>query len=292
MKKIGYHIAAIPFYILALLPFPLFYLFSSFLYYIGYYLIGYRKKVIFQNLKRSFPKYTEKQVEAIAKKYYHFMIDTSLEAFKVLAMSKKTLRKRVVIDNWELLEPLLATKRPFIFVMGHYGNWEWMGQGLQLSGKVQVDTLYQPLSNGFFDWLISSTRSRYGIHLIPMKSSLKEMIRRSDLCSGTIFLADQSPSNLETCLWMTFLNQDTPIFLGTEKIAKKLDRPVVFIHTQRKKRGYYHVRFSIVTDTPNETPPYWITEKHTRLLEADIQSKPELWLWSHRRWKHKRSNGT
>ncbi|MCU0441746.1 MAG: lysophospholipid acyltransferase family protein [Bacteroidia bacterium] len=288
MKKVAYYILALPFYVLALLPFPLFYLLCSFLYYVGYYLIGYRKKVIFQNLSRSFPQYSHEQIVAVAKKYYGFMIDTSLEAFKVLAMSKSTLRKRVVVENWDLIEPLRIKQQPFLFVMGHYGNWEWMGQGLQLSEKVQVDTLYQPLSNGFFDWLISSTRSKYGIHLIPMKSSLKEMIRRSTFFSGTIFLADQSPSNLDACHWMEFLNQDTPVFLGTERIAKKLNRPVVFIHTYRVKRGYYRVRFSLITDLPNETAPNWITEQHTRMLEQDIKQQPELWLWSHRRWKHKR----
>lgn len=289
MKKVAYYILALPFYVLALLPFPVFYIFCSFLYYIGYYLIGYRKKVIFQNLSRSFPHYTQQQLTLIAKQYYGFMIDTSLEAFKVLGMSKNTIRKRVVIENWELIEPFQKAQQPFLFVMGHYGNWEWMGQGLQLSGKVQVDTLYQPLSNGFFDWLISSTRSKYGIHLIPMKSSLKEMMRRSTVFSGTIFLADQSPSNLDACHWMEFLNQDTPVFLGTEKIAKKLNRPVVFIHTTRQKRGYYRVRFSLVTDSPNQTPPNWITEQHTQLLEKDIRTQPALWLWSHRRWKHKRT---
>jgi KDO2-lipid IV(A) lauroyltransferase len=119
-----------------------------------------------------------------------------------------------------------------------------------------------------------------------MQLSIKEMMRRKELLTSTAFLADQTPSNKDACHWMPFLNQDTPVFLGTEKIAKKLNRPVVYVHIQRIRRGFYEASFKVITEDPKNTPDNWITEQHTHLLERDIIANPELWLWSHRRWKH------
>jgi KDO2-lipid IV(A) lauroyltransferase len=288
MKKYLYPIYAIPIYLLVLLPFPIYYLLSDVLYSLGYYLIGYRKKVIYQNLRNSFPQKSEAEIRAIGKRYYAFMIDLFLETFKQLVMSPKSIQKRFHFVNLGVLEPFLEKHQSIIFVLGHYGNWEWCGQRAQLLGLFQQDVLYHPLSSPFFDWLTYKLRARWGVGLIPMQVSIKEMIRRKDMLTATAFLADQTPSNKDACHWMTFLNQDTPVFLGTEKIAKKLNRPVVFVHINRVKRGYYETSFTVITDTPKDTPDNWITERHTQLLEEDIIKRPELWLWSHRRWKHKR----
>ncbi len=185
----------------------------------------------------------------------------------------------------------LPTNQPIIFVLGHYGHWEWCGQSFHLRKEFQQDVLYHPLSNPFFNWLTYKLRARWGVGLIPMQVSIKEMIRRKDMLTATAFLADQTPSNKDACHWMPFLNQDTPVFLGTEKIAKKLNRPVVFVHLNRIKRGYYETSFTVIAASPKDTPDNWITEQHTHLLQADIIKRPELWLWSHRRWKHKRQEG-
>lgn len=290
MKKYLYPIYAIPIYLLVLLPFPLYYLFSDMLYGLGYYVIGYRKKVIYQNLRNSFPQKSEAEIRAIGKKYYAFMIDLFLETFKQLVMTPKAVQSRFRFINPEVLDHFKQSQQPIIFVLGHYGNWEWCGQSFHLKGVFQQDVLYHPLSNPFFDWLTYKLRARWGVGLIPMQVSIKEMIRRKDMLTATAFLADQTPSNKDACHWMTFLNQDTPVFLGTEKIAKKLNRPVVYVHINRVKRGYYETLFTVITDTPKDTPDNWITEQHTRILEEDIKQRPELWLWSHRRWKHKRAS--
>jgi KDO2-lipid IV(A) lauroyltransferase len=287
-QKFYYPILAIPAYLLVLLPFPLFYLVSDFLYGMGYYVIGYRKKVILQNLRNAFPQKTEAEITTISKRYYAFMIDLFLETFKLLVMSPASIEKRYTFKNAEILEHFASNKQPIMFVLGHYGNWEWCGQSFHLKGKFQQDVLYHPLSSGFFEWITYKLRSRFGVGLIPMQVSIKEMIRRKDRLTATAFLADQTPSNKDASHWMPFLNQDTPVFLGTEKIAKKLNRPVVFVHSERIKRGYYQTWFTIITDNPQNTPDNWITEQHTHLLEKDIIACPELWLWSHRRWKHKR----
>ncbi len=288
MKKILYPIIALPLYVLVLLPFPLFYLLSDCVCLFGYYIIGYRKKVIHQNLHNAFPEKTAVEIEAIGKQYYRFMVDLFLETFKLLVMSPMQIERRFTFTNAHILDAFTTQNQPIIFVLGHYGNWEWCGQSFHLKHKFQQDVLYHPLSSPFFDWLMIKLRSRFGVGLIPMQLSIKEMIRRKELNTATAFLADQTPSNTESCHWMPFLNQDTPVFLGTEKIAKKMNRPVVYVHLSRLKRGYYEGRFTIITVNPKETPDNWITEQHTQLLEKDIISRPELWLWSHRRWKHKR----
>jgi KDO2-lipid IV(A) lauroyltransferase len=287
-KKFYYPFLAIPIYLLVLLPFPVYYLVSDFLYVLGYYGVGYRKKVILNNLRNAFPDKTEQEIKAIGKKYYAFMIDLFLETFKLLVMSPKEIERRYTFKNAEILNTFYEQKQPIMFVLGHYGNWEWCGQSFHLKKWFQQDVLYHQLSSGFFEWITYKLRSRFGVGLIPMQVSIKEMIRRKDLLTATAFLADQTPSNKDASHWMTFLNQDTPVFLGTEKIAKKLNRPVVFVHSERIRRGYYQTWFTVISDQPKDTPDNWITEQHTKLLEQDIIRNPEIWLWSHRRWKHKR----
>jgi len=286
MRNILFHLLALPFYIIILLPFPLFYLLSDIFYFIGYYIIGYRKKIIYQNLQNAFPKKSHQELITIQKKYYSFMVDLFMETFKLLIMSSKSIQLRFKFTNAEILQQFTSSKQSIIFVLGHYGNWELCGQSFHLKQLFQQDVLYHPLSNSFFEWLTYKLRSRFGVGLIPMHLSIKEMIRRKDLLTTTAFLADQTPSNIESCHWMQFLGQDTPVFLGTEKIAKKLGLPVVFVHINRIKRGYYESHFSIITTHPKEEIDNWITQQHTQMLEKDIVAKPELWLWSHRRWKH------
>ena len=288
MRKFYYPILALPFYLLVLLPFPLFYLLSDFLFALGYYVIGYRKKIIRQNLLNAFPQKPQQEIIAIEKKYYAFMIDLLLETLKQLVMSPKEIERRFTFLNMEILSKYEQQNQSIIFVLGHYGNWEWCGQSFHLKKKFQQDVLYHQLSSGFFNWITHKIRVRFGVGLIPMQVSLKEMIRRKNMLTATAFLADQTPGNRDSFHWMQFLNQDTPVFLGTEKIAKILNRPVVFVHIKKIKRGYYGAFFTIITENPTDTPDRWITEQHTKMLEKDIIATPELWLWSHRRWKHKR----
>jgi Kdo2-lipid IVA lauroyltransferase/acyltransferase len=288
IKKMQYYTLAIPIYMLVSLPFPLFYLLSDFLFFLGYNIVGYRKKVIKQNLQNAFPKKSESEIDILAKKYFAFMVDLFLETFKLLVMEPSEVEKRVIFTNTEILKPFAEKNQSIIFVLGHYGNWEWCGQSFHLKKMFQQDVLYHPLKSKFFDWITHKLRARFGVGLIPMQVSIKEMIRRNNMLTATAFLADQTPSNKDASHWMPFLNQDTAVFLGTEKIAKKLKRPVVFVHMKRLKRGFYETSFTLIAAEPQHTNDLYVTEKHTQMLEADIQACPELWLWSHRRWKHKR----
>jgi KDO2-lipid IV(A) lauroyltransferase len=288
MKKAYYYLLASPIYLLALLPFPVFYFICDIFYVLTYHIVGYRKKIVYTNLRNAFPDKTEKEINTIAKAYYHFMIDLFLETFKLLLMSEKQLKKRVLFDDLSMIYELKERKQNFLFVMGHYGNWEWCGQSFHLHHIFQQDVLYHPLSSPFFEWLMMKIRTRFGVQPIPMASSIREMIKRKNILNVTAFLADQTPSNTRDAYWMYFLNQDTPVLIGTEKIAKKLNCPVVFVSIRKIKRGYYNTYFQKITDDPQNAPEGYITEAHTRMLEEEIIRQPETWLWSHRRWKHKR----
>ena len=286
-KIIYYHILASPLYLFMLLPFPVIYLVSDLLYLLMFYVIGYRKKVVYDNLRNSFPGAGEEWINKVAKGYYRFMVDLFIETFKTLTMSARQIKKRTVMADMSLIKELKERDQNFLIVMGHYGNWEWCGHSFSLHHQYQLDALYHPLSNPFFDWLTNKIRSKFGMGLIPMQSSVREMVKRRGTLSATAFIADQTPQP-ENAYWLTFLNQDTPVFIGTEKIAKKFNYPVVFAKIKREKRGYYSVHFTKITDDPQNTPDGYITEQHTRLLEEEIVAAPEFWLWSHRRWNHKR----
>lgn len=291
MGALGYYIA-IPFiYLLSLLPFPLLYLFSDFVYLILFRIIGYRKAVVMQNLRHSFPEKSEQELQVICKKFYHFLCDLFIETFKTLTISKKSMLKHCSIspDSMQLLDQLAAEKRSVILVMGHYGNWEWAGNTFSMMCKHQLYVIYHPLANKQFDGLMYRMRTRFGTKLISMKDTFREMYKGLKDLNATAFIADQTPSS-QNAHWMTFLHQETPVFKGTEVIAKKLGLTILYTCVYPIKRGYYEIRLEMLNEDPKNTAEGEISEKHTHRLEQDIIARPEYWLWSHRRWKHKRES--
>lgn len=279
-------ILSLPLYLIALLPMPLLLVFSDVLRFFVYHVFSYRKKVVFNNLRKSFPEKDEEWIKKTAYSFYQNLFDVTLETIKVASVSPAFFKNRVELLNLHIFHELNNRKQPFILVCGHNGNWEWAGQALQLETN-QVDVLFHPLSSKWFNWFLYNTRSRFGVHPIPMQNSLREMVQRKNIPSAVTFIADQT-SGPENCHWMTFLNQDTPVFLGTEKLSKKFNYPVVFGKVYRKKRGYYVVHLEMLCAEPNQTQEFEITEQFTKALEKQIIQQPEAWLWSHRRWKHKR----
>jgi len=279
-------------YFLSLLPFPILYLVSDGLYGILFYLIGYRKDVVFQNLRNSFPDKNEAEITRIAKDFYHYLCDLTLETFKTLTISKKSMLKHCSFqpETLKLFNKLAEENKSIILVMGHWGNWEWAGNSCSLLFKHQLYVIYHPLSNKYFDGLIYRMRTRFGTKLIPMKDTYREMAGKRNELSATAFIADQTPSP-EGAFWTTFLNQDTPVFKGTEKIAQRMNYPVVYGRVKRIKRGYYEISAEILFENPSKTESNEISKAHTKVLENDIIKQPEIWLWSHRRWKHKKPIG-
>lgn len=287
MKKYLYPIYALPLYGLSLLPFPLLYLLSNGLRFLAFNVIGYRKKVVYQNLRNAFPNYTEAQIDTIAKNFYKHLIDVFLETFKMQSISVNQLEKHGKFVNLTVLDEIIKEKRSFVILTSHMGNWEWLPSILHLEKKADIVGIYHKLSSPFFEWFTKRMRERFGVQMITMENTLRGMLANKNKLTGTGFLSDQTPS-AENAYWIQFLNQDTPVHTGAEKIAKKFDYPVVYAAVKKPKRGYYEVNLEILTMNPKETPDHYITNLFNQKLEEDIKNQPEIWLWSHRRWKHKR----
>jgi Lauroyl/myristoyl acyltransferase len=281
---------ALPFvYLVSLLPFPVLYLLSDGIYFLLYYVVGYRRKVVEENLRNAFPDKSEKEIRKICREFYRYLCDLFLETFKTLTISKKKMVQHCSFhpDTVALFNQLATDKKSAILVMGHKGNWEWAGNTFSILCSQQLYVIYHPLANPHFNGLIYKMRTRFGTRLIAMQDTFRDMLAHRNEVNATAFIADQTP-HPQSAHWMTFLQQDTPVFKGTEKIAQKMNQPVVYVSVQRIKRGYYTVMAELLFSQPAGTRDSEITEAHTQKLEKDIIAQPATWLWSHRRWKHKR----
>lgn len=277
------------FWLLAFLPLRVLYLFSDLAFLVVCYVVRYRRAVIMENLRNSFPEKTEKERKKIARQFYRFSCDLFIETMKVIHISEKEIRRRIRYSNPEIYEDLYAKNKHVLFVLGHYGNWEWLAT---LEGTIphHQATLYHPLRNKFFDKFFYDMRTKHGTDAIPTSQTVRALnnyIQENRLVA-LCFLADQSPKKKMISYWTTFLNQETPIFLGIEKMAKRYNTAVIYYEIRRVKRGYYEVDLTLITENAAETADKEITDKHVALLEQTIRKAPQYWLWSHRRWKHKR----
>jgi KDO2-lipid IV(A) lauroyltransferase len=289
MQAVIYYISLPFIYIISVLPFPILYLISDLFYILMYHVIGYRRKVVMQNLRNSFPEKNQKELTKLEKQFYHYLCDLFLETFKTLTISPKKMEKHCYPTEKAIaiFKKLADENRNSIIVMGHYGNWEWGGNAFSFNCKQQLYVIYHPLANKYFNGLIIKMRKRFGTDLIKMKETFKDMYSRKEELNTTAFIADQTPSP-EKAYWTTFLNQDTAVFQGVEKISQKLNYPVVYISIKRLNRGYYVVDADMLFENPKDTSENEILEAFTKRLEADIKNQPEIWIWSHKRWKHKR----
>ncbi len=292
MEAIGYFIVYCIIRIMTLFPMNVLYLLSCPLYFILYYFPGYRRKVTRANLENSFPEKSRDEIAQIEKRFYRHLADIFLETLKGGYMSEKELRMRYRVVNPELPESILASGRDVLAVSGHYNNWEWM-TATPLYIRARVLIIYKPLSNKRFDRLLFNIRSRFGIILTPMSNIVREIIssRKEGINSMSVFIADQSPRKSEIQYWTKFMGQDTPVFLGAEKVSRKYDMAVLFMNIRKVKRGHYEMTFEELFKDTSGLSEYAVTEAHVRRLEEIIREKPEYWIWTHRRWRHKREVG-
>jgi len=288
MKALSYYLTIFIAYPISLLPFPLLYIVSDFFYFLLYHVFQYRKQILYNNLKKSFPDKSDQKIKKLIIAFYKNFGDVIVECIKMLTISKKALLKRCTFKNIDFLNDLYKDNTSVIAVVGHYCNWELGGLSLVLNTKHHVVAIFKDLSNKYFMKLINTNRAKFSTELVVMEQAQRALIKNKDRCTLNIFIADQAPLQVDNCYWMTFLNQDTPVFLGTEKIAKKTNFPVVFLYMQREKRGYYNVEILEVCMDPAKSKENEITEKHTKILEDIIIKKPENWLWTHKRWQRKR----
>ena len=239
-----------------------------------------------RNIRNSFPDLTFAQQTAIAKRFYRHFCDLVLESLKVFTISEEEVRQRMIVKNPELIDHYFEHGRSIILAGGHYNNWELFAVAIDAFIKHKTIAIYKPLSNLFFDKKMRETRGKYGLRMISSKIVKAVFEENKSSLTVTIFAIDQSPNPLK-CHWMKFLNQDTGVLFGTEKYAKEYNYPIVFGHLTKVKRGHYSLEFFKVCDEPNQTQHGEITEKVTHMLEEKIIEKPEFWLWTHKRWKHK-----
>lgn len=273
---------------MSLLPMRVIYIVSDLLCAVLYHIVKYRRDVVYTNLKNAFPEKSEAEINQITKAFYKNLCDIFIEVLKMTTISGKTVLRRNVFDDISILEKFKSENKSVVSVLGHFGNWEWGGLSLSINSPLPVYSVYRPLSNAYFDRFMLRVRSRFGLHLVEMEDIYRTLLRQNEP-TLSVFIADQSPPNTKATYWTTFLSQDTPVFLGVEKIALRLNYPVVFLYPLRVKRGHYRIYCKLLAeDTSRLTGEHEITELHTKFLEQLIREYPEQWLWSHKRWKHKK----
>lgn len=268
------------------LPFRLFYMVSDVIFFIVYYVVGYRKKVVLANLQLTFPNKTDKEIKNIRIKFYRHMCDMFMEMVKTMNLSKDQVKKRYNPLNIEVLKEI-EKEKSILIVCSHYANWEW-----NVSLNNYVDTIgyavYQKIGNVYFDKLIKKLRARWNTTPITQKETIKTVINnvKNDVRSVYGMVSDQSPQVSRAQYWAEFMGVKVPIHNGAETLARKLDLAVVFLKVSKVKRGYYEAEFIPITRAGKSTEKNEITEQFLRLTEQQIREKPEYYLWTHKRWKH------
>ena len=286
MDKFLYYLVLPLYWMISILPVTVLYFFSDVLYVIVFHLIKYRRKITEENLRNAFPEKTDQQRYKIEVDYYHYLCDLIVEIIKGATMSRKEYEKRWTVD-YAPVDALYDQGRSCIFILGHYGNWEASAPVCTFFSKYHVNIIYKRIRNSKIEKLMNKTRVRFDNKITPMDKIIRRMIKDRKELIAYAFVSDQTPGP-NNAYWMNFLNQDTAVFTGVEKIAQKMNVPVVYISLQCKKRGYYHIQPTVLFENPKDTEEGEIMGAFMKHLEEDIKNKPQYWLWSHRRWKHKR----
>jgi len=278
----------------ASLPMPVLFLISDLIFFPIVYHIGrYRRKVVRTNLRNSFPDYSLLELKRIERRFYRHFCDNFQETVRVLAMSEKESKKRMVFVNPEVITHFADKGQGVLLVLGHYGNWEFqpfLFLHMLASGNQEGFNVYRPLKNQAFDELMKRIRIHFGGTNVTKNETYRTVIRlRKNGIAGLFgMVSDQSPSFGNLHYWTTFLNQDTSILTGPERMAKQTGFAVVYSDVSKTSRGCYQSEFKVISDTPSETAEFEITEKYARMMEKTILRDPAYWLWTHKRWKHKR----
>jgi KDO2-lipid IV(A) lauroyltransferase len=270
---------------LSLLPLPILLFFARLLYYPLYHIFGYRKKVVRENLQKSFPEKSLQEIIKIEKSFFKYLADLIFEIIKLNSISEREIRKRVKFNGLAQVEEYFSRGESVLACTGHYGNWElcMLALGLNLSATEYV--IYKPLSNEIFENWFQKWRTRFGNQFVPMRQTLRQIIATKAETTMYCFASDQTPVKEETQYTLQFLNQPTAVFLGLEKIALQTNRPIFYFDVIKVKRGYYEVNCLLLCEEPKTTQGHEITDLLFQFLNKTIQREPPFWLWSHKRWK-------
>ncbi|MFM7759085.1 MAG: lysophospholipid acyltransferase family protein [Crocinitomicaceae bacterium] len=271
-------------YPLSLLPMWALYFISDALYLVLYYLIPYRKKVVRSNLLKSFNTLSTREIKKLEKEFYTHFCNLLVEGIKNLSISQRDLMQRFTVTNPELLDELYAKKQSVILISGHYGNWEWLITAQDALFQHKSFGIGMPLTSNFWNDKLNEKRSRFGMTVLNAKN-YKAVLKNSSQPFAVLTLGDQAPPSSEKAYWTNFLNQQSPVLLGTEFMANEFNAAVVYFSIIPVKRGYYNMTLTLITDDPRSCPFGYVTENHTRFLESQIMTLPSYWLWTHKRWK-------
>ena len=277
-------------YLVSLLPFWFLYIIADIIFVIIYYILGYRRKVVQENLLHSFPEKTETERKLIGKKYFKYMADLMVETIKSVSISAKDVQRRMKVTNPELMAHYFNQGKSIMAAAGHYGNWEMATLSFGMLTDKRRVIIYKEQSNQVFTDFFNNTRSRFGATMVSMRQTLRKMIEFKNELTFTVLASDQTPAKSEATHFINFLNQPTAVFLGVEKLSKMINCVVIFYKIELVKRGHYTYTFVPLVEDPKSTGTYEITKAHVNYLEELIREKPEYWLWSHRRWKIKPSD--
>lgn len=290
--KILYYIVLAVWYVFSLLPLRVHYVLSDIIFSILYGLFGYRKKVVRENLRTSFPEKSEDELRKIERGFYHFLCDYLVESVKLMTISRENLKRRMVFKGTELLEQCIQEGQSCAIYLGHYCNWEWVTSlPLWFTPKARCGQIYHPIENEAFDRLFLRLRQRLNALCIPMQDTLRKVLEFRRIGQPVVigYISDQKPHWVNIHHWVDFLHHDTPVLTGTERIVRKMNHAVFYLDMRRVRRGYYEAELKLITRHPQEVKgEYGLTDIYYRMLEQNIKQAPEFWLWSHKRWARTR----
>ena len=289
--KILYYIVFAVWYVFSLLPLRVHYVISDLLFWLLYAVIGYRRKVVYGNIAASFPEKSEEELRKIERGFYHFFCDYMVESVKLMTIKPENLKKRMVFKGAEIVDEIVESGQSCAMYLGHLCNWEWVSSlPLWVSPKVHCGQIYHPLENKDFDRLFLRSRQRMGAECIAMAETLRKILEYRKVGQPIIvgYISDQVPFWTSIHHWVNFLNHDTPVLTGTERIVRKVNHAVLFLDIHRVRRGYYEAEIKLITREPQKMGEFEITDTYFKMLEQSIRKAPEFWLWSHNRWKRTR----
>lgn len=290
MKRLSYHLLYGVVYALSLLPFRLLYMLSDGLFAIIYYMVRYRRKIVWKNLTTSFPEKSPSELRRVERQFYHWFCDYIFETFKLLSISDEKLLKHIEFRNVEEMERVFDEGRNCAAILGHYCNWEWLSAtGLAFTRYPQavMGLIYHPLYSDAFDQLFIAIRSAHGGACIPKQDILRHLVTCKRHQQHYLFgyISDQAPRWHNIHFWLPFLNHDTPVFTGGERIMKKMDDAVFYVDMERPKRGRYICTFRLVSAHAAQEDENAVTLRFFQMLEQSIRRQPAFYLWTHNRWK-------
>ena len=273
-------------WLLSLFPWKVLYILSDGIYVLVFYVFKYRRTVVMDNLRMAFPEKSEKEIKHIAKRFYHNLIDTFIETIKMFSSSKRSLLERMV-SNWDSVNTYYKTGRNVQILIGHNFNWELCTAVCPLKFEFPFIGVYMPMTNKIFEKIFCKLRSRYGTLLVRATHMREEYAQYKGKQHLLALGADQNPGNPANAWWFNFFGRPTPFVKGPAKGAISNNIIVVFAFIHKIRRGFYEIVFELLTDNPAAFTEEELTGKFVHNLEAVIRKYPDMWLWSHRRWKHK-----